>query len=180
LSVLYSLGPAAARFPGDCRPGNHWCCALGLCYRIRNALSGALAVDRRTGVRRSHRRHRPGFGDRHFQGGQDPGLVLIECESLFNDGTAAVAFGVLVALALGQQLTPVDIAATLLKTVWGGILCGAPAGRADRRSPRRNHVHHRCRLRVVPTCGPFRVVWGIGHDHRGACHEQFHVFRNDL
>ena len=82
-------------------------------------------MDRRTGVRRSHRRHRPGFGDRHFQGGQDPGLVLIECESLFNDGTAAVAFGVLVALALGQQLTPVDIAATLLKTVWGGILCGA-------------------------------------------------------
>ncbi len=52
-------------------------------------------------------------------------LVLIECESLFNDGTAAVAFGVLVALALGQQLTPLGIAATLLKTVCGGILCGA-------------------------------------------------------
>ena len=52
-------------------------------------------------------------------------LVLIECESLFNDGTAAVAFGVLVAFALGQQLTPLEVAFTLLKTVCGGILCGA-------------------------------------------------------
>jgi CPA1 family monovalent cation:H+ antiporter len=52
-------------------------------------------------------------------------LVLIECESLFNDGTAAVAFGVLVALATGQHLTSLDIIATLLKTVCGGVVCGA-------------------------------------------------------
>ena len=32
-------------------------------------------------------------------------LVLVEAESLFNDGTAAVAFGVVVAMASGQQLT---------------------------------------------------------------------------
>lgn len=52
-------------------------------------------------------------------------LVLIECESLFNDGTAAVAFGVLIALATGERLAPLDIAALLLKTICGGILCGA-------------------------------------------------------
>ena len=52
-------------------------------------------------------------------------LVLIEAESLFNDGTAAVAFGIVVALASGQQLTSLEITSTLLKTIGGGILCGA-------------------------------------------------------
>jgi CPA1 family monovalent cation:H+ antiporter len=51
-------------------------------------------------------------------------LVLIEGESLLNDGTAAVAFGVAVALASGQQLTPIEITGMLLKTIGGGILCG--------------------------------------------------------
>lgn len=52
-------------------------------------------------------------------------LVLIESESLLNDGTAAVAFGVLVAMVAGQQPTAIEIAGTLLKTICGGILCGA-------------------------------------------------------
>jgi CPA1 family monovalent cation:H+ antiporter len=52
-------------------------------------------------------------------------LVLIEAESLFNDGTAAVAFGVVVALASGQQLTSLEITALLAKIIGGGILCGA-------------------------------------------------------
>lgn len=52
-------------------------------------------------------------------------LVLIEAESLLNDGTAAVAFAVAVALASGQQLTSSEIIAMLLKTIGGGILCGA-------------------------------------------------------
>jgi CPA1 family monovalent cation:H+ antiporter len=52
-------------------------------------------------------------------------LVLIEAESLFNDGTAAVAFGIVVALASGQHLTPLGISAMLAKTILGGILCGA-------------------------------------------------------
>ena len=52
-------------------------------------------------------------------------LVLIEAESLFNDGTAAVAFGIVVALASGQHLTSLGISAMLAKTILGGILCGA-------------------------------------------------------
>jgi CPA1 family monovalent cation:H+ antiporter len=51
-------------------------------------------------------------------------LVLIEAESLFNDGTAAVAFGIVVALASGQHLTSLGISAMLAKTILGGILCG--------------------------------------------------------
>jgi Na+:H+ antiporter len=51
-------------------------------------------------------------------------LVLIEAESLFNDGTAAVVFGVVVALASGQQLTSLAITSMLLKRIGGGILCG--------------------------------------------------------
>lgn len=52
-------------------------------------------------------------------------LVLIEAESLFNDGTAAVAFGVVVALAAGQHLTSIEITAMLVKTIFGGVACGA-------------------------------------------------------
>jgi CPA1 family monovalent cation:H+ antiporter len=51
-------------------------------------------------------------------------LVLIDAESLLNDGTAAVAFGVVIALATGQQISSVGIATMLLKTIGGGVLCG--------------------------------------------------------
>jgi monovalent cation:H+ antiporter, CPA1 family len=51
--------------------------------------------------------------------------VLIEVESLFNDGTAAVAFGVAVAMASGEHLSSLAVFSTLLKTIGGGILCGA-------------------------------------------------------
>ena len=55
-------------------------------------------------------------------------LVLLEAESLFNDGTAAVAFGVVAALAEGLQLTPAHIAVMLAQTIGGGVLCGAAVG----------------------------------------------------
>ena len=66
-------------------------------------------------------------------------LLLIEAESLFNDGTAAVAFGIVIALAAGQHLTSIEITSMLLKTIVGGTLCGAAvafgslllAGRTD-------------------------------------------------
>jgi monovalent cation:H+ antiporter, CPA1 family len=52
-------------------------------------------------------------------------LLLIETESLFNDGTAAVAFGVMVALAGGQSFTWTAVTGMLCVTIGGGILCGA-------------------------------------------------------
>src|SRR5258706_3291289 len=52
-------------------------------------------------------------------------LLLLESESLFNDGTAAVAFGVALELALGHTLTPGEMALQLLWSAGGGILCGA-------------------------------------------------------
>jgi CPA1 family monovalent cation:H+ antiporter len=51
--------------------------------------------------------------------------LLIEAESLFNDGTAAVAFGIAVTVALGQNYSAFDLASTLAITAGGGILCGA-------------------------------------------------------
>ncbi len=51
-------------------------------------------------------------------------LLLIEAESLFNDGTSAVAFGILLALASGQRFTSVAAAGLLLKIIAGGVLCG--------------------------------------------------------
>jgi len=52
-------------------------------------------------------------------------LLLIESESLFNDGTAAVAFGVVLELALGHTLTPGQMALELVLSAGGGVLCGA-------------------------------------------------------
>lgn len=54
--------------------------------------------------------------------------ILVEAESLFNDGAAAVLFGVVLALTAGQAITPLFVSLALLKTVGGGILCGALVG----------------------------------------------------
>jgi CPA1 family monovalent cation:H+ antiporter len=50
--------------------------------------------------------------------------LLVEAESLFNDGTAAVAFGVIVIAATGGTLSVSGVAKTLVVSVAGGILCG--------------------------------------------------------
>ncbi|HVW10786.1 MAG TPA: cation:proton antiporter [Bryobacteraceae bacterium] len=55
-------------------------------------------------------------------------LVLIESESLLNDGTAAVAFAVVVAVVGGQSVTTVDVMALLVRMIGGGVLCGAVVG----------------------------------------------------
>jgi len=51
--------------------------------------------------------------------------ILVESESLFNDGAAAVMFGVLVAVAAGHQLTATGVVTEVLLTVGGGAACGA-------------------------------------------------------
>jgi CPA1 family monovalent cation:H+ antiporter len=66
-------------------------------------------------------------------------LLLIESESLFNDGTAAVAFGVATATAIGMPLGLLQMVTMIVTTIGGGILCGAAvaccalwlAGRTD-------------------------------------------------
>jgi len=50
--------------------------------------------------------------------------LLVEAESLFNDGTAAVAFSVMVAAATGSSLNMSGVAKTLGAGVAGGILFG--------------------------------------------------------
>ena len=51
--------------------------------------------------------------------------LLIEAESLFNDGTAAVAFGIVLAIAGGASVSPGSILIQIVLTVGGGIACGA-------------------------------------------------------
>ncbi len=55
-------------------------------------------------------------------------LVLIEAESLLNDGTAAVAFGVVVAAASGRHTGAGQALLMLAGSIGGGILCGAVVG----------------------------------------------------
>src|SRR5260370_8271398 len=63
-------------------------------------------------------------------------LVLIETESLFNDGTAAAAFGVVVALASGQQLTALETSSILPKTIAGSVFCACLFALPPFRTPR--------------------------------------------
>jgi CPA1 family monovalent cation:H+ antiporter len=51
--------------------------------------------------------------------------LLVEAESLLNDGVAAVGFAVLVGIAAGGNLGPEEIGAKLILTVFGGIAAGA-------------------------------------------------------
>ena len=50
--------------------------------------------------------------------------LLVEAESLLNDGTAAAGFGIVVAIAAGSTLTVYGITKTLILTIGGGLLCG--------------------------------------------------------
>ena len=50
--------------------------------------------------------------------------LLVEAESLFNDSTAAIAFSIAVAFAMGGGMTVSGTFMTLVITVVGGILCG--------------------------------------------------------
>jgi CPA1 family monovalent cation:H+ antiporter len=54
--------------------------------------------------------------------------LLIESESLFNDGTAAVAFAVAIAFFAGENVGPVSAAWMLVTSVAGGVLIGAVVG----------------------------------------------------
>ena len=52
-------------------------------------------------------------------------LLLVEAESLFNDGTAAVAFAVVTAFAAGQGVAPLMVPPMAIEMIGGGVLAGA-------------------------------------------------------
>jgi Na+:H+ antiporter len=58
-------------------------------------------------------------------GGHSRFRLLIEAESLFNDGTAAVAFAVVISAAAGSSPSVSGIAGILAHTLVGGVLSGA-------------------------------------------------------
>ena len=51
--------------------------------------------------------------------------LLLESESLFNDGTAAVAFSAMLVFLTGEKLTAGAVGLRLVASIAGGILCGA-------------------------------------------------------
>jgi CPA1 family monovalent cation:H+ antiporter len=59
--------------------------------------------------------------------------VLIESESLLNDGTAAVSFAAAVAFVLGSQPKAASLAGDFIYAIGAGVLIGAVAGLATRR-----------------------------------------------
>ncbi len=51
--------------------------------------------------------------------------LLVESESLFNDGTAAVGFAVALAVVQGGEMTAAQIGGSLLVSILGGVVCGS-------------------------------------------------------
>ena len=100
--------------------------------------------------------------------------LVIESESLFNDGAAALLFAlILPALSQSGAPTPLAIVAQALLIGGGGIAIGAAvgaagdrAGRAHRRPPRRDGADRGRRLRLVPHRRADRRLGGAG-DGRG-------------
>ena len=54
--------------------------------------------------------------------------LLVEAESLFNDGTAAVLFSIVIAITAGSAVSPVGAVGNLIIVVIGSIICGAIVG----------------------------------------------------
>jgi monovalent cation:H+ antiporter, CPA1 family len=54
--------------------------------------------------------------------------LLIEAESLLNDGTASVAFGIVVAIASGFHPSAGGVALEMAKSICGGVACGVAVG----------------------------------------------------
>lgn len=54
--------------------------------------------------------------------------LLVEAESLFNDSTAAVAFTIALAFAMGDSVTTGGAALLMLKSIAGGAFCGLLVG----------------------------------------------------
>ncbi len=54
--------------------------------------------------------------------------LIVEAESLLNDGVAAVLFSVVLGVALGATATPVGILTTVIREVAGGIAIGLAIG----------------------------------------------------
>ena len=85
--------------------------------------------------------------------------LLVEAESLLNDGTAAIGFTVLLALGNGAVMDPAAIAGLLLWKVFGGFLIGGTlagallllAGRAD------DHLVE-ITLTTIPAYGAFLIA----------------------
>ena len=56
--------------------------------------------------------------------------LLVEAESLFNDGTAAVGFAMMLELVQGHSPSPVQAVGQFLRMAGGGLLCGVAVAAA--------------------------------------------------
>lgn len=81
------------------------CCAFGLLIAATDPVS-VIAIFRDAGARGRL-------------------LLLVEAESLLNDGTAAVAFGVVVGFATGTSASFLSVLRLLSTMIGGGVLAGA-------------------------------------------------------
>ena len=102
------MGSASAGNPYNPHFRDRWSGVIGSRHSARNALRGWLAVAEFVGIRFSYVSRRTRYSViATFREARVHGRLrlLIEAESLFNDGTASVAFGVAVLFATGHPLS---------------------------------------------------------------------------
>ncbi len=89
--------------------------------------------------------------------------MLVEAESLLNDGAAAVAFAILVAAARGSGPQPMAMVASLLWMVVGGVAVGVAAGGAALALAVRTDDHLvEITLTTIAAYGSFLVAGHLG------------------
>ena len=110
--------------------------------------------------------------------------LLVESESLLNDGTTAALYTVALAATTGAAVSGGGIAVSFFVTVAGALVCGAvvggsrhAAGRAYRRSPGGNHAVDDRGLRFLSARAAFRLFRRAGDDDHRPAHGQRHGAR---
>ena len=113
--------------------------------------------------------------------------LLVEAESLFNDGTAAVGFALAVAFAQGMSVSGPSIPITLITTSVGGIVCGAAvAGAVLLIAGRTTNNLVELTLTTVVAYGsflnrrPFRPLRRAGHPDGRSAGRQRRPLRHDF
>lgn len=90
--------------------------------------------------------------------------LLIEGESLFNDGTAIVFFTLVLALVMGQTMTPAGIVVDFGLVVGGGLIIGAIIGLFVSQVIRRiDNAMVEITLTTVAAYGSFLVAYKLGY-----------------
>lgn len=104
-------------------------------------------------------------------------MVLIEGESLLNDGTAVVVFTLVLAFVSGERLSAAEAGITFVRTVGGGILVGAAAGYATSKATQR--IEDAMLEITLTTIAAYAQRVAVNEEHLRAMHLAHEALRRE-